>query len=174
LVLRKVCFLLALALTASVGARAQILSGKIDLFTGYGFMHFKSTPAANLNGFDVAAKYKVLDWRSFEAGVAADVGGEYGTVNDISSHLYTYTFGPEVSWTPHRFVPFAHVLIGGSHYSGAFYTSKGVAYTLGAGVDYKAKKKMSWRIIEIDDLPTHLGGHDQHSTRISTGLVFHF
>ena len=107
--LRRLCLLVTFVLMCGVlvPARAQGLASKIELSAGYAYMHFKSSPAVNLNGFDVSGQYKLKDWL---AG-AADVGGEFGTVGGVSSHVYTYTFGPQVSW-PRRVSPFAHALFG--------------------------------------------------------------
>jgi hypothetical protein len=173
LVLRKVCLLFGLVLIASMAARAQEAGDKIELFGGYAYMHFKSTPAANLNGFDLAGQYKVGDWFGLKLGVVADIGGEYGKVNGVSSQVYTYIFGPQISW-PHRISPFVHVLGGLGHFSGGNFTSRGLAYGIGGGVDYKISRRLNWRIIQADVLPTHLGSNDQHSARVSTGIVFHF
>jgi hypothetical protein len=167
--LRKLCLLAAMTLMMTLSARAQGIGDKIEVFGGYGYMHFKSAPASNLNGFDAAGEWKFRDW----LGVVADVGGEYGSVNTVNSQLYTFLFGPQVSW-PHRISPFAHALVGLSRFSGGDFHKRGVAYDLGIGVDYHVSGRFSWRVIQVDDLPTHLGGLEEHNTRISTGIVFHF
>jgi hypothetical protein len=170
---RKLAILCGLIALVSLSARAQGLGDKIEIFGGYTYMHFKSTPAANLNGFDVSGQYAVRDLFGVRLGVVADIDGEYGKVNGVSSQVYTYTFGPQVSW-PRRISPFAHALVGLGHFSGGNFTSRGLAYGIGAGIDYKVRNRLSWRIIEADVILTHLGSNDQHSTRVSTGIVFHF
>jgi hypothetical protein len=172
-VLRKACLLFGLALIASVATQAQGLGDKIELFGGYTYMHFKSTSAANLNGFDLAGQYKLKNWFGVDLGVVADVDGEYGKVNSVSSHVYTYLFGPQISW-PHRISPFVQALAGGSHFSGGSFTSSGFAYAIGGGVDYRIRSRFSWRIVQADVIPTHLGNNVQHSARVSTGIVFRF
>ncbi len=168
--LRKVCLLAAMALMMTLSARAQGIGDKIEVFGGYGYMHFKSAPASNLNGFDAAGEWKFRDW----LGVVADVGGEYGSVNTVNSQLYTFLFGPQVSWPPHRISPFAHALVGLSRFSGGDFHQRGAAFAFGAGVDYHVSGRFSWRVIQVDDLPTRLGGLEEHNTRISTGIVFRF
>jgi hypothetical protein len=169
--LRRLCLLVTFVLVSGVlvPARAQGLADKIELSAGYAYMHFKSSPAVNLNGFDVSGQYKLKDWLS---GVA-DVGGEFGTVGGVSSHVYTYTFGPQVSW-PRRVSPFAQALFGFGYFSGGGYTNRSLAANYGAGVDVKIKAKLSWRVIEADLVTTRLGGVSEHSTRISTGIVYRF
>lgn len=153
----------------TVSTPAQGSGDKIELSAGYSYMHFGTSPKVNLNGFDVSGQYKLADW----LGIVADVTGEYGKVGDVSSRVYTYLFGPQVSW-PRRVSPFAHALVGGSHFDGGGFASKGIAWGLGAGVDYRWKPQLSWRVIEIDAIPTHLGGDEEHNTRLLTGIVFRF
>jgi hypothetical protein len=166
---RRVCLLLGLIFLASVPARAQDPEDKIELSAGYAYMHFKSVPAVNLNGFDVSGQYKLRDW----LGGVAEVGGEYGSVGGVRSQVYTYLFGPQISW-PRRISPFAHLLFGASSFSGGGYASRSIGAAYGFGVDAKVKKKWSWRVIEGDIVPTHLGGVSEHSVRVSTGIVFRF
>lgn len=163
---RKLYLMLALIFVSALSARAQ---DKIELSAGYSYMHFRATPAVNLNGFDLAGQYKFSDW----LGVAADAGGEYGKVGGVSSRVYTYLFGPQVSW-PRRVSPFGHILLGGAHFDGGGFASKSFAWAIGAGIDARVNGRISWRIIEGDVLPTHLGSNDQHNTRLSTGIVVRF
>ncbi len=166
---RKMCLLFVVISLAALPACAQGLGDKIELSAGYSYMHFGATPKVNLNGFELGGQYKVSDW----LGVVADVGGEYGKVGGVSSRVYTYLFGPQVSW-PRRVSPFGHILLGGSHFDGGGFSSKGFAWAIGAGIDYRLNSRFSWRIIQGDVLPTHLGGNQQHNTRVSTSIVFRF
>ena len=167
--LRKICLLVAMTFVTSLSARAQGVGDKIELFGGYSYVHFKSTPASNFNGFNAGGEWKFRDW----LGVVADVGGEYGKVNSVNSQLYTFLFGPQVSW-PHRISPFAHALVGLARFSGGDFRDRAAAFALGAGVDYHVSGRFSWRVIQADALPTRLGGMSEHNTRISTGIVFRF
>jgi len=169
--LRRLCLVVSLVLIAGAWApaRAQGFFDKVELSAGYAYTQFKSYPTSNLNGLNLSAQYKWREW----LGVDADFGGGIGSVGGVSSRVYTYLFGPQVSW-PHRVSPFAHVLVGGSHFSGGGYTSKGIATGFGLGVDWKVKARLSWRVLEIDDVPTHLGGLTEHSPRVVTGIVYRF
>lgn len=159
----------AMILLGAISARAQGIGDKIELSVGYSYMHFGTSPKANLNGVEVSGQYKLSDW----LGVVADVTGEYGKDNGVSSRVYTYLIGPQVSW-PRKISPFAHLLVGGSHFDGGGFASKGIAWGIGAGVDYKFMPRLSWRIVQIDAVPTHLGGDEEHNTRLATGIVFRF
>lgn len=165
---RKLTFLLGMAAIMTVSARAQ--GDKIELSASYSYMHFGSTPSSNLNGAELAGQYKIADW----LGVVADLTGEFGKVGGVSSQIYTYDFGPQVSW-PRRISPFAHVLFGGAHFDGGGFASRAFSWDIGGGVDMRIHSgRFSWRIIQGDVLPTHLGSNEQHNTRLSTGIVFRF
>jgi hypothetical protein len=169
--LRRLCLLVTLLLLcgALVPARAQRFGGKIELSAGYDYTHFKSSPAVNLNGFDVSAQYKVWNW----LGGVAEVDGEYGKVGGVSSRVYAYVFGPQISW-PRRISPFAHALFGVGYFSGGGYRNRSLAANYGGGVDLRIKPRLSWRVIEGDLVITRLGGLSEHSPRVSTGVVFRF
>ncbi|MGH9770882.1 MAG: hypothetical protein ACRD4Q_04170 [Candidatus Acidiferrales bacterium] len=166
---RRLSLLLALIFIVSLSVQAQGFADKLELYGGYSYMRFRSSPAANTNGWDLAGQYKFSRW----LGAVADVGGEYGKVGGVNSNVYTYLFGPQVSW-PSRVSPFAHVLVGGSHFLGGSFSSKGIAMAIGAGVDTHLRNQLYWRVIQMDYIPTHLGGNTQGNTRLSTGIVIRF
>lgn len=167
--LRKLSLLLGLVLVASISARAQGLGDKVEAFGGYSYMRTDSTPAANLNGWELAGEYKFTDW----LGAVADLDGHYGSPGGTSSSLHTFLFGPQVSW-PARVSPFAHVLIGGAHVSAGSFSDSAFATAIGGGIDTELVHGIYWRIAQFDYLPTHFGGAREDNVRISTGIVFHF
>jgi hypothetical protein len=143
---------------------------KIELSASYSYMHFSATPAVNLNGAELGGQYKIADW----LGVAGDLTGEYGKVGGVSSSVYSYLVGPQVTW-PRRISPFAHLLLGEAHFDGGGFASRSFAWDIGGGVDMRIHNgRFSWRIIQGDVLPTHLGSIQQHNTRVSTGIVVRF
>lgn len=169
--LRKIALFLALSVVAGISTKAQSFGDKIELSAGYSYMHFKATPAVNLNGFEASGQYKITDW----LGGVADISGEYGKVGGVSSRIYTFMGGPQVTWTHfHRISPFGHILLGESHFDGGGFDSRGFAWDIGAGVDMPIRGRISWRIIQADVLPTHLGSNTQHNTRVSSSIVFRF
>lgn len=164
---RKLAILLGAVTVMAVCAQAQ---DKIELSASYSYMHFAATPGRNLNGVELGGQWKFADW----LGVAADVSGQYGKVGGVSSQIYTYDFGPQVSW-PRRISPFAHALFGGGHFGGGGFYSRSFTWEIGGGVDMRIRSgRFAWRIIQGDILPTHFGGNEQHNTRLSTGIVVRF
>ena len=122
---------------ALVPARAQDPGDKIELSAGYAYMHFKSSPSVNLNGFALSGQYKLRDW----LGGVGEVGGEYGTVGGVSSRVYTFLVGPQISW-PRRVSPFAHILLGAGTFSGGGFANRSLAVDYGVGVDCEDQTQM--------------------------------
>lgn len=96
-----------------------------------------------------------------------------------SVHLQTYLFGPQFS-VPWRVSPFVHILLGGAHESlgdsanvAGPTSASGFGVASGVGLDLKATRFLSLRLIQADDLETFFGG-TENRPRISTGLIFRF
>jgi hypothetical protein len=153
-----------------VGSGRGAGSGGEDRFIGRLCLHaLQEFAGSQLERIYGVGEYKVRDW----LGAVAEAEGEYGKVGGVSSRVYTYTVGPQISW-PRRISPFAHALFGLGHFSGGGYINQSLAANYGGGIDMKIKPKFSWRVIEGDLAITRLGGVSEHSTRVSTGIVFHF
>lgn len=163
--LRKLSLLFGLVLVASLSVRAQGLGDKVELFGGYSYMHFDNAPSFSSNGWELSGNYKFADW----LGGAGDFDGHYGS----GSSVHTFLFGPQVPW-PARVSPFAHLLIGGAHFSSGGFSDSSFAMALGGGIDTELVPHIYWRIIEGDYLPTHFFGTRQDNARLSTGIVIHF
>jgi len=99
--LRKIVLTSGLLVLASLPARAQ---DKAELFGGFSYLRFNSTPGINQNGWEIAGQYKFRDW----LGGVGDFAGNYGS----SASTYTYLFGPQISMRS-RVSPFGHLLLGG-------------------------------------------------------------
>jgi hypothetical protein len=189
----KWMFPLTLVLVTALQCNAQ---DKVDLFAGYSYVRRSTevrpiapaipcppnctppglrTQGSNLNSWGASGVYKFN--RVF--GLAGDLGGQYGALNGSSVHLYSYLVGPQLS-LPARVSPFVHGLVGGAHESvggsSSFFpgSDSGFAFAIGGGIDVKATRFISMRLIQVDFLQTHLYGHVQNQPRISAGLVFHF
>jgi len=176
--LRRAAFLSCLVLLFSVSARAQSDNGKFELFGGYSYQwaNPNNGPSFGQSGWEGSLQYKF----SSLLGVVADADGHYGQTLGVNSTVYTYMFGPQISFGPalgfpSRFEPFAQVLVGAGHihFSGAA-TDDAVAWTFGVGVDYKVMPWLYWRVIQANYQPTYFFGHTQNNARLSTGLVIHF
>ncbi|MGB0034790.1 MAG: outer membrane beta-barrel protein [Candidatus Acidiferrales bacterium] len=167
--LRKVSLLLGFILLVSLSAHAQGLSDKVEVFGGYSYQRFDSSPRVNFNGWELSGQYKFTDW----LGGVADFDGHYGTIAGVDSSVHTFLFGPQISW-PARVSPFAHVLIGGAHFSGGGASDTSFATAIGGGIDARIAHGFSWRIIQGDYVITRFFGDTQNNARVSTGIVFRF
>jgi hypothetical protein len=167
--LRKLSLLLGLFFLISLSAHAQGLSDKVELFGGYSYLRFDSSPQVNLNGWEISGQYKITNW----IGGVADFSGDYGSPFGVSSSVHTFLFGPQVSW-PSRVSPFAHVLFGGAHFDAGAVSTTTFATAIGGGIDTKINDRFSWRIIQGDYLLTRFGSQTQNNARVSTGIVFRF
>jgi len=165
--LRKFSLVFGLCILASLSAQAQ--DDKVEAFGGYSFLHFGTSPSANLNGWEVSGQYKFTDW----LGGVADIDGHYGSIRGISTSTYTYLFGPQVSW-PARVSPFGHLLLGGAHNSTAGFGNSSFSMALGGGIDTRITDQFYWRIFQGDYLLTQFGGRSQNNARLSTGIVIRF
>jgi hypothetical protein len=167
--LRKLSLLLGLFFLISLSAHAQAITDKVELFGGYSYLRQDSATPANVNGWELSGQYKFANW----IGAVADFSGDYGSTAGISSSFHTFLFGPQVSW-PSRVSPFAHVLIGGAHFSIPGAAQTAFASAIGGGIDTRIAHGLSWRIIQGDYLITRFGSTTQNNARISTGIVVRF
>ncbi len=163
--LRRLSFLLPLVFMISISAHAQGLGDKVELSGGYSFMNFDSSPSTHMNGWNLSGQYKITDW----LGAVADFSGNYGS----GASVHTFLFGPQVSW-PARVSPFAHVLVGGAHFSSSGAGDSSFSAAIGAGIDTRLTDRFSWRIIEGDYVPTRFFGGTQNNIQVTTALVIRF
>ena len=163
---RKIGLLLGILIVTSLPAKAQ---DKVEVFGGYSYMRFRGGPSANLNGWEISGQYKFTDW----LGGVADVDGHYGSLGGAGTSMYTYLFGPQVSF-PARVSPFAHVLLGGAHISAAGFGNSSFSMAIGGGIDTELMKGIHWRIIQGDYLMTRFGSNTQNNGRLSTGIILRF
>jgi Outer membrane protein beta-barrel domain len=163
---RKLGLLLGILLIASISAGAQ---EKVEVFGGYSYMRFNSSPGANLNGWEISGQYKFTDW----LGGVADLDGHYGSPRGVGTSVYTYLFGPQVSFSA-RVSPFAHLLLGGAHIGAAGFGSSSFSMAIGGGIDTELTQGIHWRIVQGDYLLTEFGSRAQNNVRFSTGIVFRF
>jgi len=163
--LRRLSLLAGLFLVVAISAPAQGITDKVELFGGYSYMRFGSSPSTNLNGWELSGQYKVAKW----LGGVADFGGTYGS----GASVHTFLFGPQVSW-PRSISPFAHVLVGGSHFSSGGVGDTSFSAAIGVGIDAKLMHGVSWRVIQGDYVATRFFGSTQNNVRVSSGIVFRF
>ncbi|HWG59447.1 MAG TPA: hypothetical protein VN661_10420 [Candidatus Acidoferrales bacterium] len=164
--LRKVALLLGLCLAFSVAANAQLLGGdQVEVFGGYSYMRLRTSPGANMNGWELSGNYKFMNW----IGGVVDLDGTYGS----GASVHSFLFGPQISF-PARISPFAHVLFGGAHFSSGPVHDTSFAVGVGVGIDARIVPGIAWRVIEGDYVPTHFFGQTQNNGRLATGIVLRF
>jgi hypothetical protein len=163
--LRKLSLLAGLFLVVALSAHAQGIGDKVELFGGYSYMRFDGSPSTNLNGWELSAQYRVAKW----LGGLADLDGTYGS----GASVHTFLFGPQVSW-PARISPFAHVLLGGAHFSASGVGDTSFSTAIGVGIDAKLMHEVSWRVIQGDYVTTRFFGSTQNNVRVSSGIVVRF
>ena len=161
---------------------------KAEVFGGYQYFHgstgVSGVDSFNLNGWNAAASGYVNRYLGF----TGDFSGSYGTPSfsgvGVSTHVYTYMFGPVVrAANDTKLEPFAHVLFGGAHISGSVNaggglsvnaSDSGFAWAAGGGLDYKAGPRFAIRLGQFDFLQTHISGDSQNNFRYSAGVVLRF
>ena len=136
-------------------------------------------------------------------GIAADLGGckvfsnAYGLGNSINGNLFTYLFGPRLTFrNAGKLQPFAELNFGGIRASlscqsqalnclaaagGGTYSKNAFALTVGGGLDIKLNKKFAIRLAQLEYLYTRFGNNcalavcsnnnNQNSFRLKSGIV---
>lgn len=155
--------LLALIFFISLSAQAQ------EIFGGYSYERFRSSPGSNLNGVEFSGQYKLLGW----LGGVADFDTHSGSPSNIDTRTWHFIVGPQISF-PARISPFVHVLAGIGHVGAGGVTNTSIATAIGGGIDWRLVPLVSWRVIQVDDVVTRFYSGTQNSARVSTGLVFRF
>jgi len=146
-----------------------------ELAAGYEYVHFKAAPfSLNLSGLHTTVTYYFKDWLGVEGSVVSAWGGD---VFGERSKYVTYTGGGRISWGPttHRWVPWAHALVGGAHVNPqtAGNSKNGFALQAGGGVDWKLFPRVSLRG-EGDYVHTQLYHSSQNDYQFGVGFVLHF
>src|SRR5215467_14185197 len=146
------------------------------LATGYELVHFESTAfSANLSGIHTALAYSFTDWFALEGSIVAAFGGD--VFGGEMTKFAMYTGGGRIQWdrTPHRWSPWAHVLVGGVHVNPqlAGFSKNGFALQTGGGVDWNLNPRLSFRGA-ADYVRTQLYSDSQNNYQVGVGVVLHF
>jgi Outer membrane protein beta-barrel domain len=179
------------ALGSAPSAHAQD-APKWEIFGGYTYMRANIVVSGNqfnMNGGSGSVAYNLTNWFGLVGDFGITHSGTTGT-QPFSLNVYTYEFGPRVSWRNHtKLTPYGQVLIGGGHANGTLYTSSlgsGLAplgpsndfnFTAGGGVDWKINHGFSIRLAQAEYLHTQFANahnNSQSNFRLSTGVVFSF
>jgi outer membrane protein OmpA-like peptidoglycan-associated protein len=174
---------------------------RVDLSGGYSFWRAVPFNAGNriawTHGGTASVAYNLNDW----LGVVGEFGGYRVTrsgstaSNIVSAHgdVFSYLFGPRVSFRHDRFTPFVQVLLGGVNASQVKLSSCTVgcaslagddafAMSAGGGLDVKLSHRLAIRLIQAEYLMTRFPDATtntehkitQNNVRLSAGLVVHF
>jgi opacity protein-like surface antigen len=112
----------------------------------------------------------------------------------VSLRESTYLFGPRVSFPKagSKLTPYAQALLGLTHDTGSAaqtslfsgyggtqdYTHSTISFGVGGGLDYKVKKHITFRVVQLEyvlnTLPTTAGNTKENNIRVDTGLVVRF
>jgi hypothetical protein len=139
-----------------------------ELFLGLRYMNI----AGQLNGFGWGTGYAYNFHKNF--GLAAELGGVYGSGNGRSFNLHDILVGPRVTLRGEPLSPFAHFMIGGGVASASgIGSASGFMFAAGGGLDYSLSKAMSFRIAQVDYVAL-TGGGTVNSVRAQSGLVWKF
>ena len=147
-----------------------------DLAVGYEFVHFDSAPfSSSLHGLHTDLTYNLNNWFGLEGNVVSAWGS--GVFSGETSKYVLYSIGGRINAGPsrHRWIPWAHVLVGGAHLNPqvAHESKNGFALQAGGGADWVYSSRMSFRG-EADYVHTQLYSSSQNNFQIGVGAVIHF
>jgi hypothetical protein len=135
----------------------------------------------NFNGGGGQLAYNFNQDSKIKYGVVADFAGYHWSGSEANGNVFTYLFGPRVSFGDAKFTPFVQALFGGARGSGAFGGSSGseeaFAMTVGGGLDWQINRHWFVRPVQAEYLLTDFSeggfstGH-QNSFRYSAGVGF--
>jgi outer membrane protein OmpA-like peptidoglycan-associated protein len=154
-----------------------------ELFLGYSYLYVPlgALPKADYNGGSASFAYNFNRY----IGLAGDFGGyhagDYGGAN-ISSNIFSYLFGPRISFrNDSRVTPFAQLLLGGGHMGtglpGVASAQNGFTLATGGGLDVGLTRRFAWRVIQAEYFMTRFNpgvvGFPSHQSgaRASSGLL---
>lgn len=192
------CFLLGSAYGQKSTMAPAPLSPQPDLFevsVGYNYIRLVDSypETKNLHGADASVFVNATSWLALGGDFMANLGSHtlrnvvFGNDADVESRRFVYLFGPRITvWNNPRFRFFTEALAGGVHAQadvtvrfrsfsrGQSAEADGFAMALGGGFDWRLTNHLSWRLLQADYLPTHLGEDWQNNFRASTGIVYSF
>jgi hypothetical protein len=191
--MRKLFAVVAVLLIYPIVAAAQD-APKYEVFAGYSYQNFgeaTSLRRASLNGWEASVTANITD----NVGVELDVSGHYGETKsgdpgfvifpglqpakfDVRQHAFL--IGPHLAGDIGRVRPFGHALIGLTNREVGLQGVPGrddetrLTGAFGGGLDVRLTDSVSLRAVQADYLVTSFGSENQHSARVSAGIVFTF
>lgn len=138
-----------------------------------------NTNTIALHGFCGSIAGNIRNW----LGIVADIGENRLSESGVTGNLFTYLFGPRISFNHGgRLIPFGQVLLGGARLrvtvpgngTTTITTStnfNAFAMTVGGGVDYKLSEHIGVRLAQAEYFLTKFGGTHQNNGRFGGGLI---
>jgi len=190
--------LLVLALTLLAGWSTAQSANRGELFGGYSYIaeDFSLTHSSSggLNGWNASGTFKAFR----NLGFVGDFAGYYPSFNEgcagqycsQSAKIHTFLFGPQVSATSGRLMPFVRFLFGdtnlhssiaGGVSNATFTSTNSLTYGAGGGVDvrltdrFAARGQVDWLHNGFQTSDDQRTSAERHNVvRVSTGIVFRF
>jgi opacity protein-like surface antigen len=197
--MRKLGLLVAvlLVLGIAIPSKAQE-EDKFSVYGGYYFVHSNISvsgettddasivPEAvrdsenlgfNFNGGGGQFAYNFNQDQKIKYGLVADLAGYHTSSNFSDLTIFSYLFGPRVSFGNGRLTPFVQVLVGGARASEDGASTNAFALSAGGGLDFQLTKHWFVRPVQAEYLLTRFnffgeGNDSQNSFRYSAGVGF--
>ena len=167
--MKRFLMLMGAVLALAVSAVAQEKAPRVDVAVGYSYVR-DTTDEGDFHGGSGSFAYNF----SRRWGLVADFGGYKlggGQSGDLT--VYTYLFGPRVSYRAKRLTLFGQVLLGGAHASFGGAGQNSFALSAGPGLDWNIGDRFAIRLFQAEYLMTRFGSSThQNNLRASAGLVF--
>jgi hypothetical protein len=197
---RNWVLLIGLVLFAGLPLAAQENTPKVEIGLGYSYARFSpsvpNSSSRSLNGGGGDFMYVINRWW----GMKAELTGYGSTTKNVlyqgdtlttSGNLFTYLFGPEITYRTNHFNIFGEVLVGGAHtatffklaqeagITGAAPAENAFALATGGGFDVYVSRHIAIRPAQLDYLMTRftnplVGQQSQNNFRYQAGIVFAF
>jgi hypothetical protein len=163
-----------------------------ELSAGYAYLKLGSgADLDHLNGVDASVFVNVTRWLGCGTEFTAAFGSDDPRIRNVgpfnarlhmSDNRYVYLFGPRANfWLGNRVRVYGQLLAGGFHvdaeetsrFGFAKTSGDALAYSIGAGTDWRFTPHLYWRLLQTDYLHMNFK-HQEDNWRFTTGLVFAF
>jgi opacity protein-like surface antigen len=174
--MKRVMLVAVLLLLVTAIAAAADEAPNVEVFGGYShFLCDKGTfhTSGNLNGWNASVAFNAEQY----FGIVADFGGVYGTVANTDVKIHSFLFGPKFAMRnkftllKEKATPFAQALFGATNNIYGSTSANNFAMTLGIGLDYDVRDKITIRVAQAEYLMTRANSDNFHNFRYSGGIV---
>jgi hypothetical protein len=170
--MRKVGLLLLLTALLAVPAMAADEYPKAEIFGGFSYLNVDATAFGVQRQNALGFQASVAGNFHKNLGIVGDFGGQFKSVEGTTAHAYEYLFGPQYAYRTEKSTVFLHGLIGGVTVGGGGVSENGYGLGMGGGVDVKINDSIAFRVMQVDYIPSHLGGVWEHNFRLGVGIVY--